>query len=163
MAYGLSAFDGFERTVGVESAESFAVGFGYDRNAVVGHHSIGLFAPEPPDRQESLHFGLLYKRVDEAVHSLRHHQGVEGMGRAVVVPEREGGVELSSRSLDHGVGGVAVGAVDVGYHVGLYKRVVIGGVEVGLLSVGAVHAVPPQIIVPVGAGLGAGGLEIPSW
>ena len=162
MRHCLRLLYNLESTLGIKSAESLVVGFGYDRHGMVANHAIVLLSPQAPYRQETLHLSLLDERIDHAVHAVGHYDGVEWMGCTVSVPTRESGVELTGLRLHQLVVGVAIHAVHVSNLVGLDQSVIERGVVVLLLLLGSLNVDALQIIVPVVVCRSLYGSEVPS-
>ena len=79
--------------LGIESAEALHIGFDYGWNGVIAYHAMGFTPPQGPYGEISLLVVLGKHAVHERIHHFRIQHRVEGVCRAVGVPEGEGGIK----------------------------------------------------------------------
>ncbi len=150
--------------LGGDTGDALVDGLGDDGGGVIAGHGAGLAALEGPDGHAC---GALLGHADEGVgevgDALRGDEGVERMGGAVGVPEREGGVVALARlELVDLLVHAAVAAVGVVEERGADGGVVERGVEDALVGlVGGLDPDARELLVPLVAGAAADALEVP--
>ena len=136
---GLGFLDRLPCLFHVKSAESLGIGFSHNGHAVVANHTVVVLAPQSPDGQISKCLVMQEHTAHKGIYHFGQHQGIEWMRGSVGVPGREGAVIGSTLCLSQFALGVTVHAIHVGNVVGLDERMIITGIEVGLLLVCSLH------------------------
>ncbi len=144
---------GVERRLDLEAVHAESVHARQRRGArVAGHHAGGAVDVHPAVPHAAVLPRQVEQGLGEVAGDLRLQQGEQLGVRAVLVPAREVAV-LGPLAAAHPVDPLVparVGAGDVARHVRLQERVVHRGVEGReLLGRAALHAHPPQVLVPV--------------
>ena len=76
MADGGTRFDCLISFFRIEPFESFQVSIHDHRNGVIADHAEVLFAPQSPDRQETLYLLMIQHRLDHGVYLIRIQDSV---------------------------------------------------------------------------------------
>ena len=144
----------------VEVANAFQAGIGNDGSRMVANHHFGLAAPEAPEGKTPVLAAEDEHGLYHVVHAAGSEEGIEGMGGAVGVPERESAVIQPAGTMDFAVR-PTVEAVHVAEKGRSEEGVVKGGVEADALVMRAApHLDFAQLGIPTAAGSKAVAVEI---
>ena len=144
----------------VDARSTFQHRVDHHGDGVVANHAVVVLPPEMPYREVAVSIVMTQHAVDKVGVAPGENQRIQGMGRPVGVPQREGSVlGLTLRQLPDRVDRGHVLAVDVRECVGLEHRVVQRRVEDFHLLRLTLHLDASQLLVPGFVGLGADGVE----
>ena len=140
-------------------AVSLGVCVGNHRDGVVPNHAVGFVGRQFPHRKSAALGKVVQHRRDEGFGAFRLRQGIEGMCRAVGVPQAEDGVAGVHGVAVHRVVHAPVPTVHVAPQVGNGKTVVQRRAENHFLVRRAVHFDFAQLALPFVGGRGAGAVK----